>query len=281
MITKKIQKLNNFQNFISKSAPIKTKNEELKTYTNMNTGLVEKFTILDFDSKIFGFKVAKILVTQLTERELNSILAMLRTKQVKLVYWITDQNKLQSEEVVCKSKGFLADMKVTYVTALELKNMQLDRFSIPSEIIEYKSDRPCLSIQKIAMEAGNYSRFKVDPQFPEHLFIKLYKTWIRNSTNGKIARHVLIFKKRNRYAGLITLGEKNGRGDIGLLAVDPYFRGQKIGEKLVIAAQKYFLHDRYKFSQVVTQLGNRPACNLYEKCGYKLEKIENVYHFWL
>ena len=33
--------------------------------------------------------------------------------------------------------------------------------------------------------------------------------------------------------------------------------------------------------QVVTQKANIPACAFYNKMGFKIELIENIYHFWL
>ena len=32
--------------------------------------------------------------------------------------------------------------------------------------------------------------------------------------------------------------------------------------------------------KVVTQLDNRKACRLYEKCGYTHAELLHVYHFW-
>ena len=80
---------------------------------------------------------------------------------------------------------------------------------------------------------------------------------------------------------MITVGEKNDRGDIGLLAVHENYRGQRLGMKLVRAAQAYFIDQGYQFSQVVTQVENAAACKLYEKCDYVKESIVNFYHFWL
>ena len=293
------------------------------------------FIILDFDSKLFGFKVAKILSPRLDLEHLQSILQTLREKNVKLVYWASAHEDKKSQEAACEMGGFLADMKVTYVTLTELKKLHLsslpfktlglsqidpsilrmrlgakeraprvyinihedtsdegnnaatqkamgiDKFKVTPEIIEYKSNNPSRALEALAMEISKYSHFKTDPQCPPRLVIKMYKKWITNSINGKIAKHVLVYKKGRRIAGFITLGEKNGRGDIGLLAVDAAFRGQGIGYKLITAAQKQFLQDNYKYSQVVTQLGNIAACRLYEKSGYVIEKIENFYHFHL
>ena len=80
---------------------------------------------------------------------------------------------------------------------------------------------------------------------------------------------------------MVTLGEKNLRGDIGLIAVHPDHRGKKMGENLVYAAQTWFRSHGYTEGQVVTQGRNNAACNLYTKCGYVVEKEEYFYHIWL
>jgi dTDP-4-amino-4,6-dideoxy-D-galactose acyltransferase len=80
---------------------------------------------------------------------------------------------------------------------------------------------------------------------------------------------------------MVTLGEKEKRADIGLIAVNTNYRGKKIGETLVRASQMWSIEQGYKFAQVVTQGSNAAACSLYKKCGYALEKVEFFYHFWL
>jgi dTDP-4-amino-4,6-dideoxy-D-galactose acyltransferase len=79
---------------------------------------------------------------------------------------------------------------------------------------------------------------------------------------------------------MVPVGEKNGRGDIGLLAVDSSMRGKKLGIALVNAAQQWTIENGFTTAQVVTQGENVSACRFYEKCGYRIDKIENVYHFW-
>jgi dTDP-4-amino-4,6-dideoxy-D-galactose acyltransferase len=33
--------------------------------------------------------------------------------------------------------------------------------------------------------------------------------------------------------------------------------------------------------EVPTQLDNIQACRFYEKCGFQIKEIKNIYHFWL
>jgi dTDP-4-amino-4,6-dideoxy-D-galactose acyltransferase len=85
----------------------------------------------------------------------------------------------------------------------------------------------------------------------------------------------------DRATGMITCGNKKGRGDIGLLAVDASQRGQGLGAKLVRGAQRWFVQNGFGVGQVVTQGSNRAACELYARCGYRVESVEYFYHIWL
>jgi ribosomal protein S18 acetylase RimI-like enzyme len=43
----------------------------------------------------------------------------------------------------------------------------------------------------------------------------------------------------------------------------------------------WFNKNGFEKVEVVTQKGNKAACSLYEKFGFKPEKIFNYFHFWL
>lgn len=236
------------------------------------------FQLLEFDTKLFGFKVAKILSQQLSLVMLQSILDELHKKNIRLVYWPSDIRDEISKRAAEKLNGIFCSEQVTY---------QLDLMTLPKlpqispEIETYQEKIPNFELEQLAFQAGTYSHFRTDPDFPEKLFFKLYHAWIENSVNGSIATKVFVIQHNNKIAGMITLGIKNNRGDIGLLAVNPDFRKQKLGTKLIHAAQAYFIEEGLTQVQVVTQKANVAACHLYEKCGFKIEKIENFYHFWL
>ena len=108
----------------------------------------------------------------------------------------------------------------------------------------------------------------------------MYTLWMINSINRKIAKEVLVFTEGNDIAGFVTLGEKNNRADIGIIAVDLNFRGKGIGKTLMYSAEKWFSNLGYQSIQVVTQGDNSPACRLYESCGYKVDTVSYFYHIW-
>jgi dTDP-4-amino-4,6-dideoxy-D-galactose acyltransferase len=234
--------------------------------------------ILSFDTELFGFKVAKILTPRISAIELQKVLMQLATQDVRLVYWPSDSLDEVSQQAAKQLQGFLGSQQVVY--SMNLHKLS-ENFVTSEDIDIYSSKEANSDLENLALQAGTFSHFKTDPKFPNNLFIKLYITWIKNSLNGQLKEIVMVAKHGSKIAGLITVGTKDGRGYIGLLAVYSEYRGQNIGTHLVRAAQKYWLDNGLIQGQVVTQQANKAACGLYEKCGFKQEKIENFYHFWL
>jgi dTDP-4-amino-4,6-dideoxy-D-galactose acyltransferase len=239
---------------------------------------MKQYQILNWDSEVFGFGVARIETSRLNLSSLQEILQALRLQKIKLVYWASDPEDSSSQQAAAQCKGFLADRKVTYSAVLD----GLSEVTFPGIAVEeYPQALPNQELEFLALQSGEYSRFKADSKVPVTVFEKIYKLWIANSTKRAIAKNVLVVKKNNQIVGMATLGEKNNRGDIGLVAVHPDYRGLKIGTALMTVAQNWFVQQGYAQSQVVTQQANKPACGLYERCGYIIEKTEFFYHFWL
>jgi dTDP-4-amino-4,6-dideoxy-D-galactose acyltransferase len=240
----------------------------------------ENFRFLKLDSEIFGIAVAKILPDRLALDEFDRVMACLRKNGTGLVFWASDPNDAESQQAARLHGGFLADEKVTFL--IDLKNPIVGKTDPEWDIRPYTGGNPCAELEELAIQVGNtHSRFKVDPRIPEHVFLTMYKTWIRNSVNGQIADTVLVARHAGRIAGMVTLGVKDGRGDIGLFAVHSGMRGKNLGTSLALAAQDWFYRKGLRSAQVVTQQKNTAACRLYEKCGYRVEKVEFFYHFWL
>lgn len=238
-----------------------------------------KWTKLSWDSSFFGFNVARITQSNLTPNELSSVLRELRDNRFRLCYWSIPAGEQHLVDTAVKLGGFLADKKTTYVKDLS-KVLEVVPHNDVS-VIPYLAKTPDQTLIELALTSGNFSRFKLDPSFPSGLYNKLYTCWITRSVRKEIAWQVLVAKLGTTTLGMLTLGKREKRGDIGLVAVSPEARGKGIGRLLVSAANKTFFSRGYDVAQVVTQLANKSACKLYEACGYRVEKMENILHFWL
>jgi len=236
-----------------------------------------QYQVLDWDSDLFGVKVARITRPYLSIAEISDILLELKGRQVRLVYWFSEHRC--DDAAVKKLCGNLVDRKITFV--IDFSTVDLDEILSANVVKPFTNSMPVSVFEDLAIQSGKYSRFAVDQKFPKERFVALYKTWILRSLRKEIAKEVLVIQKGTQIAGMVTLGEKDGRGDIGLIAVKSGFRRKKYGETLVRAAQRWFIKSGFEYGQVVTQGQNIPACNLYTKCGYSIERTEYCYHFWL
>ena len=244
----------------------------------IDTDIVQ-FQTLDWDSAFFGMTIAEILPNRLATRELEQVIAHMKNAGVKLAYWASDPDDEESQRAARACHGFLADKKTTFVMEFGPGNPPAGSSGWLVE--EYTDAVPNSELESLAVEAGIYSRFRVDPRIPEGKFVELYKLWILNSTNRRMADAVLVVRRGGRIVGMVTVKDENGAGDIGLIAADAGMRGNKLGFTLVRAAQEWAHKKGLKRAQVVTQGENIAACKLYEKCGYRAAKTENFYHFWI
>lgn len=230
---------------------------------------------LNWDSDFFNFNVGRISGIVQNEVDIRDIEFLMNEHDVKLAYYsslnevslFTNPNKVFDVQLV--------DKKVTYVKDIDAE------LSFHPSIVSIDSNTSFGNkLNTLAIQSGVYSRFNVDKRIGKEKFEEMYSLWMINSMNHKIAKEVLVLIEDEELKGFVTLGEKNNRADIGIIAVDHFFRGKGIGKTLMTSAEKWFSDKGYKSIQVVTQGDNYPACKLYESCGYKIDTIEFFYHIW-
>lgn len=235
---------------------------------------------LDWDSRFFGSAVARIVPDRLSSERLAALLEELRGQGVSLVYWATACEPPDVAATVSAFAGRLVDRRVTYVRNLDAGTAGEERAAVAVET--YASPDADEDLERLAVQAGEFSRFRVDPGISRDKFEELYRIWIRKSVTKDLADAVLVIRGADRrVVAMITVGEKQGRGDIGLVAVDDSSRGRGLGKHLLAAAMRYFRERDLELLQVVTQGANRAACRLYESVGCSVEEQRDVYHFWL
>lgn len=233
---------------------------------------------LPWDSATFNYKVARIITPTISPATLTELLTYLKQNDYRLIYWSINPKNVFLNIFAEQAGGFLADEKVTFVTRLPAEAL-LYNTAILAE--PYSGKQLTADLRRLAWQSGNYSRFKRDLNFKHNEFEKLYTAWLQNSVTKEIAREILVYRQGNTITGFITLKVKNTIGSIELLAVDEPARRTGIGQQLLRAAFQQFSQWGCSEVQVSTQHRNRLACRFYEKNGFLLRNIENVYHFWL
>ncbi|MCC6384290.1 MAG: GNAT family N-acetyltransferase [Bacteroidia bacterium] len=234
---------------------------------------------LEWDTKFLGYPVAQLIPLTFEPSHLANILNELKGKGFRLVYWPSAVSSQKEIDITRSLGGKFVGTKVLYSRNIE--NYSFKYAVNKLYLMPYNQPEAEDQLIRLAIESGMFSRFKTDDQFGFNTFRKLYTIWIQDSVQKKIAKEVIVSRHMNDITGLITLGEKTNRGDIGLVAVNSKYRGYGISNLLIEYALNWFKNNGYQSVQVATQGNNRPACLLYEKFGFKQEVKTTFFHFWL
>jgi dTDP-4-amino-4,6-dideoxy-D-galactose acyltransferase len=235
------------------------------------------FKMLDWDSQFFGYKIAAFKPSNLEINELHSILRDLSMNSFKLAYCFVKPSDEISNHSLKSVSGLLVDEKITFITKT-YDDKYLKRYpDIKQYDLPYASEK----LKFLALQSGVFSRFKIDPNFHNDEFKKLYFEWIEKSVKKEISDEILVYFDNEEEKGFITLVIKDNVGSIGLIAVDENERGKSIGRKLVHEAFCYFNEKKTDSVEVVSQLANKGACEFYKSLGFEVKNVVNIYHLWI
>lgn len=226
---------------------------------------------LDWDSDFFGLRIGRADVVY--SGEIQDLAA--QRASVKNAYdlvYVFAGHGLDASALDAK----LVDEKVVFATS-DISYGQND----PNVVLWKPNDGVTDDLLHLALVSGRYSRFKLDKSLPVGSYERLYSRWIEQSVNGTLASDVFCYMVEEIPRGLITLDNKNGIGTIGLVAIHEDFQHRGIGSVMMRHVIHYSKKMQIEKLSVATQLDNVPACRLYEKSGFIVESVTDVWHWWL
>lgn len=234
------------------------------------------FRHLDWDSDFFKFPVACITPPSLDAEGLKNILDELRDQEYHLAYWVVSSEDKISYQAAENIGGFHADERITLTSKVENKDSDSN-----SSIYEYSGGIDNHELTDLAVQSGEFSRFKRDARFTQEKFKEMYRIWINRSITHEIADTVLVYDIDGSIKGFVTLRIIGDHGQIGLLSVDHFERRKNIGLDLLCSGKTYLALRGISRLSVSTQGINITALKFYIKAGFHIHKHENVFHFWL
>ena len=229
---------------------------------------------LKWDSLFFGYPVARITLDNEASEKLDHLFLNLESGKFRVTYFFVAPEEIELINRITKKGCILTDQKVVYSKTTEKHNQY------SNDIVEFQGIDINEKLIKLVLQAGKFSRFRLDENFTNKEYQRLYIEWLSKSVRKEIAFKILVANKRSDIVGITTLAEKTKFADIGLVAVDKHFQGQGIGYDLIHSADTVAYEKGINEIKVVTQYENKRACRLYEKCNFHIEKITNVYHYW-
>lgn len=235
----------------------------------------KSFQRLEWDSNAFKFAVARIEPLSNPTIELPLICDDLRNNSIVLAYWEAPAGDSDSRVAAITNGGRLINSRIIFKTELAVRPVHRAFRSVVDP-----NDDQLSTLIALAQVSGWSSRFSLDCQFPKPIFEGLYKSWMENSVNGRIADAVLVSGNGDRIEAMVTVAALDGHGEIGLFSVAEAVRGQGIGKTLLAEALDWFVMKGCSTATVVTQGENSGAIALYQSCGFNVTARYDVYHFW-
>jgi ribosomal protein S18 acetylase RimI-like enzyme len=102
-----------------------------------------------------------------------------------------------------------------------------------------------------------------------YLVLKANSTTLVESENDTLRGFIIVLYKKGHRIGYIET-----------IDVDPRFRKQGVGPRLLVAAEGNMKERGVKFSQLEVSEGNEAAINMYRKAGYTFkQKLVGFYQF--
>lgn len=235
--------------------------------------------ILDWDSELFGTRIARAQIKRITASELADLLTWCASKHVGCLYFLADPT-CPATAPLLEGQGFIhVDSRVTFVCPVSLDE-ERDGAARPFTIRRWaKADLGAL--RRLAATSHTDSRFFFDPHFPREKCKELYQRWIERSCDGW-ADEVDVAASGDEPIGYVTLHQRSeSHGQIGLLAVREDQRGIGVGPALVGAALAWSSGRHLQTLEVVTQGRNVAAQRLYQRAGFRTVAFESWFHKWL
>lgn len=229
-----------------------------------------------WEEETFGIKAAKVnLDNELTKENWDELNKEFKSYEMIVINNCGNNSKnnlLIGELDNC----FLADINVQF----EKTPSYIDK-DINTNIKIVNNKKFDNSIIKIAEKSFIYSRFTNDPNLDREKAKLIYVDWTRNSFN-KESKYFVTYEEGNKSIGFIVFSIIKSVATIELVAVDKKYQNKKIGKEMIIELERFLFEEKSEVNliKVGTQAENENAIRFYQNRGFKLVKINTIYHGW-
>lgn len=219
-----------------------------------------------FDTEILGYKVAKIINIDTSGddatilQNVHELNKNLKENNIKYATYRVNANNYPIIHALEKSGYMLVDGLISLETTINIAKKDTNNH------VRRATEDDLMSLLEIAGEVFNVTRYYHDPIIPKDKADLMYKTWVKNTLEGKFGDMILLWEEKKVF-GLITLDKK---GQVPLVGVSKEARGKGIARELVESALNQFRDWGIKKILVETQMTNIPALSLYQSCGFKI-----------
>jgi GNAT superfamily N-acetyltransferase len=238
--------------------------------------------LLPWDTRHFGFPVARLTAPAPGAGELDAALAWCRARGVRCLYFLCDTAWVESARLA-RARAFDAvDVRITLARRLEPSGTpgRAAPPGLPGLVVRRGTEDDLGPLARLATGSFHLARFYADPRFPRGAADRLYRRWAERDLRAPEAL-LLVADLDGRPVGFAS-GAREGDGAArwGLLAVEAAARRRGVGTALVEGVERGLARQGASRCLVATQGRNQASLRLFERCGFRRAAVHVWFHRW-
>ena len=244
--------------------------------------------LLDWDSVFFERSVAKISIDAKETVDIKQEIASCKNNGCKLVYIFLDAGNEVMAGQIANVAGKPINEKlifsITDVDPQKIKARLADELTVAAAD-DISSDQACRNqLLQLTLQAGAFSRFKIDPALNEKYFYDMYSVWTTAMLDDKSYR-IVVAKHKDEHTpgitGFLSYKIVDHGYRIEFMSINEAYQKKGIGKALV----KKMFEDIYSRSPVLvtTEIhrDNASAYHFFLSNKFSLARAVNIYHVHL
>jgi len=237
--------------------------------------------LLPWDTEFFGLPIGRVFGHTLDEQQAANIDEWGSREKIAGLYFLAQPDCTRTIQTAERSGFNLVDIRVT-LECTHLDPLTSDTRKSADILIRPAQPQDLPGLQAIARTAHCDTRFFSDAHFSRARAEALYATWIELEYQGRAQQVFVAAVNSNSAVGYLSChyDTTSAVGQIGLVGIDSNFRGQGLGQALVLTSLRWFAGQNARRVTVVTQGKNLAAQRLYQRCGFLIANLQLWYHKW-
>ena len=232
-------------------------------------------TYLDWDSRFFEKRIARVKPNRLDDEGMEKVMAWCQKNRIDCLYFLADSDHAESAWLAEKNGFLQADERLTFERPITPDDLSIR----PAANVRLAREEEIGLLRAVAHRGHRDTRFYYDPHFDRSKCDLLYETWIENSFHG-FAQAVLVAESNGQAIAYLTCHLRADESQIGLIGVSEHQQGAGHGTRMVQQFLTWSAHQGSRRATVVTQGRNARAQGLYKRNGFALATTEFWYHRW-
>ena len=241
--------------------------------------IFELISLLEWDSKFWGFSIAFLSSRHLSENILFRVSQYVRKKDIRLIEYLCNCHDKKSVRLAEQNGYEFKDIRLTYEKKLTRKvNVELN------EEIQFGSAQAehIPALRKMSRNLYLDSRYYYDRNIDKDRIAEFYMDWVEKAVKKEYDDECYVYLINQVPKAYCSVKyNSDDLAQIGLVGVSNSHTGKGLGGQLMHNVSNSLIEKGCKRIQVVTQGRNYPAQRLYQKNGFLTHSTELWYHKWV